>query len=54
MSRTSDFDPLIADQFYQTCLSTLIPALHNPELLKDENLFSAVVILRLFEELEGK
>lgn len=53
MSCTTEFDPLIADHYFQTCLDTLIPALQDPDLLKNPNYLIAVILLRVFEELDG-
>lgn len=54
LSRIGDYDKHIADNYYQLCLETLIPALDDPTALKDEVLFAATVILRLYEEFNGK
>lgn len=53
LSRTGSIDSALADNFYQSCLESLIPVLDNPASLMDETLFAATVILRLFEELDG-
>ncbi|KAJ4340273.1 hypothetical protein N0V87_002564 [Didymella glomerata] len=52
LSRTTDFDPYIADAYYQRCFDTLIPALNNNKIAKeDESLLAATIILRLMEEM---
>lgn len=54
MSQTSYFDKNLSDQYYQTCLSTLVPMLGDSSSLMDENLFAATVILRHLEEVDGQ
>jgi len=51
LSRTSDFDPYIADAYYQRCFDTLIPELNNDAVVKEESLLAGTIILRLFEEM---
>jgi hypothetical protein len=51
LSRTTDFDPYIADAYYQRCFDTLIPALNDNVTIKEEPLLAATVILRLLEEM---
>lgn len=52
LSRTTDFDPYIADAYYQRCFDTLIPALNDNSIAKeDESLLAATIILRLLEEM---
>jgi hypothetical protein len=51
LSRTTDFDPYIADAYYQRCFDTLIPALNDNIAIKDESLLAATIILRLLEEM---
>ncbi|KAH8588135.1 hypothetical protein B0O99DRAFT_639824, partial [Bisporella sp. PMI_857] len=46
-----DFDPQIADEYYQRCLETLIPELNRTGADLNDNLLAATVILRLLEEL---
>lgn len=53
LSRTSDFEPAIADQHHQACVRLMIPMLDEKELVADETLFAATVILRAFEETSG-
>jgi hypothetical protein len=47
LSRTTDFDPYIADAYYQRCFDTLIPALNENVAIKEESLLAATIILRL-------
>lgn len=51
LSRTSDFDPYVADAYYQRCFETLIPALNDNIAIRDESLLAATIILRLMEEM---
>lgn len=51
LSRTTDFDPYIADAYYQRCFDTLIPALNENVAIKEESLLAATIILRLLEEM---
>ncbi|KAJ4289643.1 hypothetical protein N0V90_010972 [Kalmusia sp. IMI 367209] len=51
LSRTSDFDPYVADAYYQRCFETLIPALNDSIAIRDEPLLAATIILRLMEEM---
>ena len=46
-----DFDPYLADFFYQRCLQNLIPELDKEGSTCNDNLLAATVILRLLEEL---
>ncbi|KAK5225501.1 hypothetical protein LTR99_000902 [Exophiala xenobiotica] len=50
LSRTSNFDSAIADHHHQACVRLMIPMLDQKELVADETLFAATVILRAFEE----
>jgi hypothetical protein len=51
LSRISDFDPYVADAYYQRCFETLIPALNDNIAIRDESLLAATIILRLMEEM---
>ncbi|KAH7392799.1 hypothetical protein BKA66DRAFT_438942 [Pyrenochaeta sp. MPI-SDFR-AT-0127] len=51
LSRTTDFDPYIADAYYQRCFDTLIPALNDHIAIKEESLLAATILLRLLEEM---
>ncbi len=50
LSRTSNFDSAVADHHHQACVRLMIPMLDQKELVADETLFAATVILRAFEE----
>ncbi|KAL9616754.1 MAG: hypothetical protein Q9160_008411 [Pyrenula sp. 1 TL-2023] len=52
LSRTSELDEKISDQYHQACLEYMIPAMSDTAALMDENLLAATVILRFLEELE--
>lgn len=51
LSRTRDFDPYVADAYYEKCFETLIPALNDNLAIRDETLLAATIILRLMEEM---
>ncbi|KAF2878208.1 hypothetical protein BDV95DRAFT_613821 [Massariosphaeria phaeospora] len=51
LSRTTKFDPYVADAYYQRCFQTLIPALNDSVAIRDESLLTATIILRLMEEM---
>jgi hypothetical protein len=53
-SRTAGTDSILADQYYQHCLQTLIPRLGESSAVQDDELLAAIVILRLLEEMDGK
>jgi hypothetical protein len=53
LSRTADFNVYVANQYYQECLQHLIPALADDEMIDDDGLLAATVILRLLEEMDG-
>jgi hypothetical protein len=53
LSRTSDFDSTVADHYRHECVSLMIPMLDEKELVADETLFAAAVILRALEETNG-
>lgn len=54
LSQIKGFDAYASTQYYQECLRTLIPSLSDPKAALDDNLLAATVILRLFEEFDGK
>lgn len=54
LSRITDFDPYVADAYYQRCFETLIPALNDNIAIRDESLLAATIILRLMEEMNSK
>ncbi|KAI1359585.1 hypothetical protein F5Y08DRAFT_319211, partial [Xylaria arbuscula] len=51
-SRMGMVDPLVADKYYQECLGTIIPILSAHNMVRDENLLAATVILRFIEEVD--
>ncbi|KAF5547980.1 ARCA-like protein [Fusarium mexicanum] len=52
LSRIDGFDGLVGDRYHQNCLDALIPALSSSAAIMDENLLTAIVILRYMEELD--
>ncbi|KAF2231026.1 hypothetical protein EV356DRAFT_579518 [Viridothelium virens] len=52
LSRTEDFDPLVADYHYQKCCEQLIPALADNAAVTNDCLLAATVILRFLEEID--
>ncbi|KAF4972291.1 hypothetical protein FSARC_1127 [Fusarium sarcochroum] len=52
LSRVDGFDGLVGDRYHQNCLDALIPALSSSAAVMDENLLTAIVILRYMEELD--
>ena len=54
LSRTTDFDPYVADAYYQKCFDTLITALNDDLAARDDDLLAATIILRLMEEMNSK
>lgn len=53
LSRTSGFDPVVADRYHQESLKYLIPALNDSTAVMNEDLLAATIILRFLEEVEG-
>ncbi|KAF2121287.1 hypothetical protein BDV96DRAFT_483830 [Lophiotrema nucula] len=51
LSRTTNFDSFVADAYYERCFQTLIPALNDTVAIQEESLLSAIVLLRLLEEM---
>jgi hypothetical protein len=54
LSRTTDFDPYVADIYSERCFQTLIPALDDNIAIRDESLLAATIILRLMEEMNSE
>jgi len=54
LSRTTAFDPYVADAYYERCFRTLIPALDDNVSIRDESLLAATIILRLMEEMNSE
>ncbi|KAF4451098.1 hypothetical protein F53441_5878 [Fusarium austroafricanum] len=54
LSRIDGFDGLVGDRYHQNCLDSLIPVLSSTgaAAVMDENLLTAIVILRYMEELD--
>jgi hypothetical protein len=52
LSRTAEFDPYVADVYYQRCFDTLIPELNDDGAIKNEPLLAATIVLRLLEEMK--
>ncbi|KAH7271285.1 hypothetical protein NW759_001328 [Fusarium solani] len=52
LSRIAGFDGLVGDRYHQNCLDALIPALSSSAAVMDENLLTAIVILRYMEEMD--
>lgn len=52
LSRTSGFDPLVADIYHERCVELLIPLLNNLPTVPDE-VIAATVLLRLFEQMSS-
>ncbi|KAL1875484.1 hypothetical protein VTK73DRAFT_10034 [Phialemonium thermophilum] len=52
LSRISNFDPLVVDQYHHICLRLLIPYLSTSDAVVDENLLTAIIILRFMEEMD--
>ncbi|KAM5375870.1 hypothetical protein ACJZ2D_005792 [Fusarium nematophilum] len=52
LCRIAGFDGLVGDRYHQNCLDALIPALSSSAAVMDENLLTAIVILRYMEELD--
>ncbi|KAK5417443.1 hypothetical protein LTR20_004605 [Exophiala xenobiotica] len=53
LSRTTGFDSQAADHYHEECVSLLIPTLDHKDIVMDETVFAAAVILRAFEETNG-
>ena len=54
LNHVEGFDPYASDRYHKVCLNTLIPMLSHDATVSDENLFAATIILRVWEEMEGK
>ncbi|CAG8980600.1 hypothetical protein HYALB_00013750 [Hymenoscyphus albidus] len=54
LSLVQNYDRYIPDKYHQECLNILIPTLEDPDILLDETLFAATVILRLLDEMTVK
>lgn len=54
LSRVSAFDPSIAEAYHSRCNSLLIPLLNDAHSVTDESVLATVVILRKYEEMNGR
>lgn len=52
LSRISDLDALVVDKYHQICIRLLIPSLSISDAVADENVLTAIVLLRFMEELD--
>ncbi|TLS30026.1 hypothetical protein PpBr36_03195, partial [Pyricularia pennisetigena] len=52
LSHTSGYDHFAANRYHDMCLNSLIPLLQHGVGFSDENLFAAIIILRVLEEME--
>jgi hypothetical protein len=53
LSAIGQFNPLVSDEYYQTALENVIPALSASNPALNEDILAATVILRLRAEFEG-
>ena len=53
LSCTLGYDPAIGEDFHKQCIRLLIPALSDPEIVTDDTLLAALVLLRLYEHMTG-
>jgi hypothetical protein len=54
LSRTSVYDESEAFRYYSQSVSLLVPTLSELEENGDEDLLAAIVLLRFYEERDGK
>ena len=54
LTNLSQLEPERAEHYHNECMNDLIPRLTNPEVLVDDHIFAATVILRTKEEMEGE
>ena len=54
LSRVNGTEDVDSPRYLTQCLEILIPVLDDPLESLDENLLAAIVILRLYEEADGK
>jgi hypothetical protein len=47
------YDSSTADDYHKQCIELLIPALNEPNVAADDTLLAALVLLRLYEHLNG-
>lgn len=53
LSRTGSYDSSVADEYHKQCIELLIPALNEPNAAADDKLLAALVLLRLYEHVNG-
>lgn len=54
LARVSGSEDIKSAEYMSECLRIMIPVLDDPLGALDENLLAAIVILRLYEEMDGK
>ena len=52
LSRTTDYDPMVAEMYHKHCVELLIPLLDDPSRVADE-VVAATVLLRFFEQVSS-
>ncbi|RLL97680.1 hypothetical protein CFD26_107265 [Aspergillus turcosus] len=51
LSCTGNYDSSVADDYHKQCIELLIPALNEPNAAADDKLLAALVLLRLYEQV---
>jgi hypothetical protein len=54
LSILQGYDSIATDHYHQKCLELLIPQLSLPDMVSNEDILAATVILRLRAEFEGQ
>ena len=52
LSRTTGYDPMVAEMYHERCVELLIPLLDDPSRVADE-VVAATVLLRFFEQVSS-
>ncbi|KAF2501308.1 hypothetical protein BU16DRAFT_613226 [Lophium mytilinum] len=52
LSRISDMNPYISDQYFKRCIDVLMPVINETQAIIEEDILCAMVCLRLLEELD--
>jgi phosphate uptake regulator len=52
LSRITDYDTSIAENYHEECIALLISALNDPSVTADEATLAALVLLRLYEHMK--
>jgi hypothetical protein len=52
--RLADLQIETAVEYHSRCIEHLVSVSHDPEAIFDENLLAASIILRFYEEVDGK